>query len=86
MSLYSNGSNVRYRKLESYQRHDGVDITKVHKLGENAKFVIESAQPKGGVFDAALSVVTGAFRFTTQAFAKGTKRDVKIRVGQNATH
>jgi hypothetical protein len=35
--LYSNGSNVRYRKLESYQRHGGVDITKVHKLGENAK-------------------------------------------------
>ena len=37
MSLYSNGSNVRYRKLESYQRHGGVDITKVRKLGENAK-------------------------------------------------
>jgi hypothetical protein len=35
--LYSNGSNVRYRKQESYQRHDGVDITKVLKLGENAK-------------------------------------------------
>jgi hypothetical protein len=55
------------------------------KLGENAKFVIERAQPKAGVFDAALSVVTGAFRFTTQALAKTTKRDVKIRVGQNAT-
>ena len=37
MSLCSNGSNVRYRKLESYRRHDGVDITKVLKLGENAK-------------------------------------------------
>ena len=37
MSSYSNGSNARYRKLGSYQRHDGVDITKVLKLGENAK-------------------------------------------------
>jgi hypothetical protein len=37
LSLYLNGSNVRYRKQESYQRHDGVDITKVLKLGENAK-------------------------------------------------
>ena len=55
------------------------------KLGENARFAIEKAQPKNGVFDAALSVVTGAFRFTTQALAKSTKRDVKIRVGQNVT-
>ena len=37
MSLCSNGSNVRYRKLESYRRHDGADITKVLKLGESAK-------------------------------------------------
>ena len=37
MSLCSNVSNARYRKLGSYQRHDGVDITKVLKLGENAK-------------------------------------------------
>lgn len=55
------------------------------KLGENAKFVIEKAQPRGGVFDAALNVVAGAFRFTTQAFASNTRRDVRIRVGQNAT-
>lgn len=37
MSLYSNVSNVRCRKLGSYQRHGGVDIMKVLKLGENAK-------------------------------------------------
>ena len=55
------------------------------KLGENAKFVIEKAQPRGGVYDAALNVVTGAFRFTTQVFARSTRRDVRIRVGQNAT-
>ena len=37
LSLHSNGSNVRYRKLASYRRRVGVDIMKVHKLGENAK-------------------------------------------------
>jgi len=37
LSLYSNVSNARYRKLESYQRQDGVGIMKVLKLGENAK-------------------------------------------------
>ena len=55
------------------------------KLGENARFVIEKVQPKGGVFEAAFNVVNGAFRFTTQTLAKSTRRDVKIRVGQNAT-
>jgi hypothetical protein len=37
LSLYSNVSNARYRKLGSYQRHGVVDIMKVLKLGENAK-------------------------------------------------
>ena len=37
MSLYSNVSSASYRKLGSYQRHDGVGIMKVLKLGENAK-------------------------------------------------
>ena len=37
MSLFSNVSSARYRKLGFYQRHDGVDIMKVLKLGENAK-------------------------------------------------
>lgn len=37
MSLFSNVSSARYRKLGFYQRHDGVGIMKVRKLGENAK-------------------------------------------------
>ena len=37
MSLFSNVSSARYRKLGSYQRRDGVGIMKVLKLGENAK-------------------------------------------------
>ena len=37
MSLHLNDSNARYRKLGSYQRHDGAGIMKVLKLGENAK-------------------------------------------------
>lgn len=55
------------------------------KLGENARFRIEEAKPKGGLFRATLSVLEGAFRFTTQAVAKNQKRDVRISIGQNAT-
>ena len=56
------------------------------KLGENARFVIEKAQPaKGGVYEATLNVVNGAFRFTTETLSKSTPRDVTITVGQNAT-
>jgi len=44
LSTYSNGSNARCRKLGSYQRHDGVDITKVLKLGENAKLKHNDAE------------------------------------------
>jgi hypothetical protein len=55
------------------------------KLGENAKFVIERAQPRKGVFEAALNVLNGAFRFTTVALSRSMRRDVRIRVGQNAT-
>jgi hypothetical protein len=53
------------------------------KLGENAQFVIERAEDRG-VFRAALSVLAGAFRFTTDAARKATKRDVTIKV-HNAT-
>jgi len=35
--LYSNGSSARYRKLGSYQKHDGVGIMRVLKLDESAK-------------------------------------------------
>ena len=49
------------------------------KLGENAQFVIEKVEDRG-VFRAALSVLTGAFRFTTDALRKGQRRDVEIKV------
>jgi FecR protein len=55
------------------------------RLGENATFVIAAAERKSGVFSAALSVVEGAFRFTTKALAKAQQRDVRIRVANNAT-
>ena len=53
------------------------------KLGENAQFVIERAEDRG-VFRAALSVLAGAFRFTTSALGKQGKRDISIKV-KNAT-
>ncbi len=49
------------------------------KLGENAQFVIERVENRG-VFRAALNVLTGAFRFTTDALRKGQARDISIKV------
>ena len=49
------------------------------KLGENAQFVIERAEERG-VFTAALSVLTGAFRFTTDALSKRRDRNVALKV------
>jgi len=49
------------------------------KLGENAQFVLERVENRG-VFSAALSVLTGAFRFTTDALRKAQQRDIAIRV------
>jgi hypothetical protein len=49
------------------------------KLGENAQFVIEKAQSRG-VFTAALSVVAGAFRFTTDALSRHRGRNVALKV------
>jgi hypothetical protein len=49
------------------------------KLGENAKFKVEQVQNRG-IFRAALTVLAGAFRFTTDALAKSRKRDVTIKV------
>lgn len=46
------------------------------KLGENAQFVLERAESAGG-FRAALSVIAGAFRFTSQTVRR---RDVSIKV------
>jgi hypothetical protein len=53
------------------------------KLGENAQFVFERAEERG-VFRATLSVLAGAFRFTTDAVRRGGRRDVTIKV-KNAT-
>lgn len=47
------------------------------KLGENAHFVVERAGESGGAFRAALSVISGAFRFTSQQVRK---RDIAIKV------
>ena len=49
------------------------------KLGEKAKFVIERAEDRG-IFRATLNVLTGAFRFTTDALRKSRQRDVSIKV------
>lgn len=49
------------------------------KLGENAKFKVERVQNRS-VFGAALTVLAGAFRFTTEAVAKARKRDITIKV------
>src|SRR5262249_8139703 len=49
------------------------------KLGENAQFVIERVENRG-IFRAALNVITGAFRFTTDSFRKGQPRDIAIKV------
>src|SRR5262245_54728163 len=48
------------------------------KLGENAQFVIERAEDRGGIFRGALQVLTGAFRFTSQAVSR--PKDISIKV------
>lgn len=53
------------------------------KLGENAQFVIDKTDDRG-IFRASLSVLAGAFRFTTDALRRGQKRDINIKV-RNAT-
>lgn len=51
------------------------------KLGENASLrILEVAPDRGGLFTAALHVLEGAFRFTTDVLAKERRRDVRIRV------
>jgi len=49
------------------------------RLGERAQFMVERVEDRG-LFRAALSVVSGAFRYTTDAVLKGRSRDVSIRV------
>jgi hypothetical protein len=49
------------------------------KLGENAQFTVERIEDRG-VFRAALLVVAGAFRFTTDKLASNRQRDIAIKV------
>ena len=49
------------------------------KLGENARLRLERVQNRG-IFRAALDMLGGAFRFTTQAIAKRQHRDITIKV------
>jgi len=51
------------------------------KLGENASLRLAEIEPdRGGFFAAAMNVLEGAFRFTTDVLAKPRPRDVTIRV------
>lgn len=51
------------------------------KLGENGFMRIAEVNPqREGIFSAALGVVEGAFRFTTDALQKNRRRDVRITV------
>ena len=53
------------------------------KLGENGQLRFAEISPQADLFRAALNVLEGAFRFTTDALAKtARKREVSIRVAQ----
>lgn len=52
------------------------------KLGENGRLVLAEVQPARELFKAALQVLEGAFRFTTDVTAKARKREVNVRLDQ----
>jgi hypothetical protein len=52
------------------------------KLGENGRLVLAEMQPAKELFKAALQMLEGAFRFTTDIAAKARKREVTVRVEQ----
>ena len=55
----------------------------VVKLGENAQMTFAEVAPSTDLFKAALNVLQGAFRFTTDVVQKArTRREVSIRVAQ----
>lgn len=55
----------------------------VVKLGENAQMTFAEVAPSADLFKAALNVLQGAFRFTTDVVSKvRTRREVSIRVSQ----
>jgi hypothetical protein len=55
----------------------------VVKMGENGALALDTVQMrKDRTFQAAIKVIQGAFRFTTEALAKfGGKRDVHVTIG-----
>jgi hypothetical protein len=55
----------------------------VVKLGENARMTFAEVAPSADLFKAALDVLQGAFRFTTDVVSKArTRREVSIRISQ----
>jgi hypothetical protein len=52
------------------------------KLGENARLQLAELAPSKDVFKAALGVLEGAFRFTTDLVVKKRRRDINIHVSQ----
>jgi len=52
------------------------------KLGENAQLRLTELSPSRELFKAALNVLEGAFRFTTELVAKNLRREVSIRAAQ----
>jgi cell division septation protein DedD len=52
------------------------------KLGENGQLRFTELSPTRELFKAALNVLEGAFRFTTELAAKNRKRDVTVRAAQ----
>jgi len=54
----------------------------VVKLGENGTLHLAELRPSKELFRAALQVLEGAFRFTTDLAAKARKREVTVRVEQ----
>lgn len=49
------------------------------KLGENARFSVDRTDTRG-FFRATLSVISGAFRFTTDALRKSNRREITVKV------
>lgn len=52
------------------------------KLGENGTLVLEQLDPARELFKGVMSVLEGAFRFTTDAVAKTRRKDISVRVSQ----
>ncbi len=52
------------------------------KLGENASLRIAEIQPSKDLFKAVMSVLEGAFRFTTEKVVQKRRRDININVSQ----